>query len=72
MKRIPDIIQTGTQYKIDSYGGKHVLERYRKQFMETGYISNGLFICAMILLGYQYKNPTSLNLQFKAKYLKIS
>jgi hypothetical protein len=70
MKRIPDIIQTGKQYRVQSYGGKHVLERYRKQFMKNGYISNGCFICAMILLGYQYKKPYNLNLEFKAKYIK--
>ena len=65
MERIPEIITTGSQYKIGSYGGKHVLEKHRKK-----YISNGCFICAMILLGYKYKKPDSLNLNFKAKYIK--
>jgi hypothetical protein len=65
MKRIPEIITPGRQYKINSYGGKHVLEKHRKKYM-----SNGCFICAMILLGYTYKKPDSLNLIFKAKYIK--
>ena len=72
MKRIPDIIKPAYHYNVHSYGGKHVLERFRYKFMKNGYISNGCFICAMILLGFQYKKPKSLNLEFKAKYLKFS
>ena len=70
MKRIPDIIEPAYRYNVQSYGGKHVLEKYRKQFMNNGYITNGCFICAMILLEYKYKKPQSLNLEFKAKYIK--
>ena len=66
MKIIPTFIKPSTRYDVGSYGGQHVIERSMKEL----YISNGLFICAMILLEYKYQKPQSLNLNFKAKYIK--
>ena len=66
MKIIPTFIKLSSRYDVGSYGGKHAIERSMKEL----YISNGLFICAMILLGYKYQNPHSLNVNFKAKYIK--
>ena len=70
MSQINNIIEPAKQYKLGSYGSKHVLSHYRQNKVSNGYINNGSFIVAMILLGYKYKNPTSLNLEFKAKYKK--
>ena len=65
MEIIPTFIKPSTRYDVGSYGGKHAIERAMKKY----YISNGCFICAMILLGYKYKKPQSLNVSFKAKYI---
>ena len=65
MKIIPIFIKQSSRYNVESYGGKHAIEKTMKNY----YISNGCFICAMILLGYEYKKPTSLNVSFKAKYI---
>jgi hypothetical protein len=46
------------KYKINSYGGKHCIERFRKchNIKDDGsYISNGEFIAAMLLLNIKYK-----------------
>ena len=67
MKIIPTFIIPSYHYSVFSYGGKHTIEKV----MKNGYISNGCFISAMILLKYKYKKPHSLNVDFKAKY-KIS
>ena len=70
MELIPKFIKQSTRYNVrydvESYGGKQVIEKAMKKY----YISNGCFICSMILLGYQHKKPQSLNLNFKAKYIK--
>lgn len=65
MKIIPAFIKSSTRYDVGSYGGKHAIEKS----MTDRYINNGLFICAMILLGYEYKKPISLNVSFRAKYI---
>ena len=52
MEIISVFIKPSTQYDVGSYGGKHAIEKSMKE----RYINNGLFICAMILLGYEYKN----------------
>jgi hypothetical protein len=56
-------IKPSSRYNVESYGGKHAIEKTMKNY----YISNGCFICAIILLGYEFKKPTSLNLNFRAK-----
>ena len=65
MEIIPTFIKPSSRYNVESYGGKHAIEKTMKNY----YISNGCFICAMILLGYEFKKPTSLNLNFRAKYI---
>lgn len=54
-----------------SYGLKHVLEDYKCK-TEGFYISNGQFIMAMALLGYNIKrdNPTSPNCCFNVCRIK--
>jgi hypothetical protein len=56
---------------VSSYGGKHVLERYRSYKNEVGkYISNGEFMVAMCLLGFKPKEWSSdINQQFDATYI---
>jgi hypothetical protein len=66
MQIIPTFIKPSTRYDVGSYGGKHAIEKSMKE----RYINNGLFICAMILLGYEYKKPINLNVSFKAKYIR--
>ena len=44
------------KYGIGSYAGKHIIEDYRNCMnLSNNYISNGEFILAMILAGYEYK-----------------
>ena len=60
-------LKTFSRNCVGSYGGKHVIERYRdKQKEKDSYISNGEFIVAMVLNGYVPKK-CSLNCAFKAK-----
>jgi hypothetical protein len=56
---------------VTSYGGKHVLERYRMYKYDIGkYISNGEFIVAMCLLGFAPKEwSTDINQLFVATYI---
>lgn len=64
-----------SKYCIGSYGGKHMIERYRRIQIERGYdmepntyISNGEFIVAMVLCGFSIKHgePMSPNCRFNA------
>jgi hypothetical protein len=50
-----------TAYKINSYNGKHKIERYRKNTTayNNPYISNGEFIAAMMLTNIKYKRVQS-------------
>ena len=64
-------------YKIGSYSGKHAIERHRSYLYgnKDNYISNGEFIIAMILAGYEYKiymdcGRPYVNCDFKAKEYK--
>ena len=66
MADIKHIFKPTKQYNLNSYNGKHIIERYRI----FKYISNGEFIAAMILSGYKYKQPQSLNLVFNASIKK--
>ena len=56
---------------VTSYGGKHVLERYRMYKNEVGkYISNGEFMVAMCLLGFKPKEwSININQLFVATYI---
>ena len=56
---------------VSSYGGKHVIERYRTYKYGKGtYISNGEFMIAMVLLGYEPKNwDLNINQLFVATYI---
>ena len=65
MEIIPAFIKPSTRYDVGSYGGKHAIEKSMKE----RYIKNGLFICAMILLGYECKKPINLSVSFRAKYI---
>jgi hypothetical protein len=51
-----------------SYGLKHVLERWRSKHMLSrvggGYISNGDFIVAMKLVGYNHAEDSGINVHF--------
>ena len=68
MKEIPCLVVPAVSATRGSYGLKHVLERFRGKYSNgNNYISNGEFICAMILLGFKYKTPDCLNLEFKVK-----
>ena len=65
-------------YPINSYAAKHVLERNSKD--NCGYSSNGQFIFAMLLLGYdldpkyfnQTTNEVDINAQFCGNYRDLS
>lgn len=59
---IPILFKTITCYKLGSYQGKHIVEKY----LNT-YISNGEFIISMILCGYKPKKIDGLNCCFKAR-----
>ena len=48
--------------KISSYGLKHIIERYRKQ-----YVSNGELIAAMIKCGFKTSKPKGINCCFNIK-----
>ena len=70
MEDIKHVFKQIKQCKLNSYTGKHHIERYRdKNSQENTYISNGEFIASMILSGYKYKTPTSLNLEFNASVI---
>ena len=73
IEEIPAIIRPlRTAYILGSYGAKHSIEYYREKCLKVkdGYISNGEFIIAMIMLGHEYKRPDdSLNAVFRAGYL---
>jgi hypothetical protein len=71
--QIPSIIRPlKTAYSVGSYGGKHVVEKYRKDVLKLSgdcYICNGEFIIAMLLLGYKLKYSNGLNFCFRAGYI---
>lgn len=56
---------------VTSYGGKHVIERYRHyKYGGNTYISNGEFMIAMVLLGYEPKQwDLNINQLFVATYI---
>lgn len=67
---IPSIFQsphqTTTRYKMNSYKGKHIVEKQLGK-----YVSNGEFIIAMILLEYRFQAISkSLNCLFICKERK--
>ena len=73
MNQIPYVITPmKTVYNVGSYGGKHVIERYRDKVLKNGcYISNGEFMMAMLLCGYTMKtNYNHINTSFKASFIK--
>jgi hypothetical protein len=77
-----EIRQMKTKWETHSYGGKHEVEKYRDSIPKTEfyqiqgtYISNGEFIMAMILCGYEPKvffrgRSVERNCLFKAKLRK--
>lgn len=69
MEEIPFLFIPAKTVTDSSYSMKHELSDYRKKMNVPydKYISNGEFICAMILLGYKYSKPTGINVQFKVK-----
>lgn len=77
---IPQIWKKSLTFLRDqsSYGAKHVLEdwwrRHRSDSDDAsrGYISNGNFIAAMILLGFEWRvaKPSRCNAYFKMQYAK--
>ena len=73
MKEIPLIVIPAKTVTMSSYGLKHDLEYHRHLIKSPDYyISNGEFICSMILLGFKYKKPDSLNVSFYVKKNKSS
>ena len=63
-------------YSLDSYTGKHAIEGYRRHLYEDkyNYISNGEFIIAMILAGYDFRiymdrGRPFVNCDFRAKLI---
>ena len=78
MEEIPKIYKKlKSAYNLGSYSGKHGIERHRSYLYENkdNYISNGEFIIAMILAGYEYKiymdcGRPYVNCDFKAKEYK--
>ena len=78
MKYIPKLFQKHSQKKffnVNSYTGKNRMEDYLKTHLEIyEYISNGEFILAMLLLGYEYRRSSALgtiyppNLTFNASF----
>ena len=72
MDEIPMVLKYSKKYcSSSSYGLKHALERYRKTLTpnKNCYISNGEMICAMMILGYEFKKPTTLNIDFKVSHI---
>ena len=61
---IPKLFKKIPCYKLGSYQGKHIVEKY----LNT-YISNGEFIIAMLLCGYVPRKIDGLNCNFKAGIL---
>ena len=58
IEEIPKIYKKlKSAYNLGSYAGKHAIERHRRHLYgnKDNYISNGEFIIAMILAGYEYK-----------------
>jgi hypothetical protein len=73
MEEIPKLYEKSKTYNSSSsYGLKHeYADIQKKRFPNTNnYSTNGEFICAMILLGYEYKKPESLNIYFKVRCTK--
>ena len=74
VNQIPAIIRPlKTSYSVGSYGGKHAIEKHRKDVLKLDgdcYISNGEFIMAMIILGFTVKHCKGLNCIFRAGYVK--
>ena len=60
-------LKTYSRNCVGSYGGKHRVEEYRDaRKCRNSYISNGEFIVAMILAGYEPKTHGRINCDFKA------
>ena len=74
INQIPSIIRPlKTTYSVESYSGKHVIEKYRENVLKlkgSCHISNGEFIIAMLLLGFEFKYVKGFNCCFRAGYLK--
>ncbi|KAG4072778.1 hypothetical protein HA402_005255 [Bradysia odoriphaga] len=69
---IDEIIRPTSDYKISSYGFKHIVEKHG---FEPKYISNGDVIVTMLLKGYAARfgkrnEPIGVNCEFKAAVLK--
>lgn len=69
MEEIPLLFIPAKTVTQSSYAMKHDVSDYRKlmKVPYDKYISNGEFICAMILLGFKFATPTCLNVHFKVK-----
>jgi hypothetical protein len=74
MNDIPHVFRPCKTWKTQSYGGKGRIEHYRRMRRpdDNYYVSNGDFIVAMLLLGFEAKwrvtrgGPTQVNCMFKA------
>lgn len=71
LKVIPLLITPSLRKTINSYAGKHVVEK----LLHTNYISNGELIMAMMMLGYKWRLPPgekdSVNVLFYALYTSL-
>ena len=54
-EEIPNVFEPLKRYNLGSYRGKHVIEQYRRHVDKYNYISNGEFMIAMIMSGYEFK-----------------
>ena len=69
IKQIKILYDPIKQFNEDSYCGKHYVENFRRYINENNdnYISNGEFIVAMLISGYNYKYINGPNILFNAK-----
>ena len=58
-------------WNVGSYAGKHRLEEYFSKNNINKYVSNGLFIMAMILLGYEFKSEFTIKYKSNGKMLSV-
>lgn len=58
-------------WNVGSYSGKHRLEEYFSKNNTNKYVSNGLFIMAMILLGYEFKPEFTIKYKSNGKMLSV-
>jgi hypothetical protein len=72
MGQIPLAFKKTDWWGCSSYTGKHALEDWREHHGKPGYISNGDFIAAMILLGFKYDFRFGLNAAFKAEPVALN